>query len=142
MPTSLDPRRSARIVGENGRSVVLSDPTPDGSGGWRYTVSVEFEAGRADVEVWDYGDPALPGLLRKAADNWRGFDAPIEFASVEGQFELTLTHDRKGTIECVATVRQPWPPAWATTIELSYGAGANADQVASDFEAVFASTDR
>ena len=82
----------------------------------------------------------MPGLLRKAADNWRGFDAPIEFASVEGQFELTLTHDRKGTIDCVATVRQPWPPTWTTTIELSYGAGPNAEQVASYFEAGCATT--
>lgn len=139
---SPDPRRTARIVGENGRSVVLSDPAPDGSGGWRYMVCLEFETGKACVEVWDYGDSALPSLLRNAADSWRGFDAPITFVSVEGQFELTLTHDGTGTIDCVATVCQPWPPTWSTTIELSYGAGSHAEQVASDFEAVFASTGR
>ncbi|MCB0986150.1 MAG: hypothetical protein H6519_02350 [Microthrixaceae bacterium] len=129
--------REARIVGENGRSVILSGPAPDGDGGWRYTVTLEFETGRASVEVWDYGEPALPGLLRRVADNWRGFDTPIAFASIEGQFELTLTHDGKGTIDCVATLRQPWPPTWTTTIDLSYGAGANAEQVARDFEAIF-----
>lgn len=129
--------RQARITGENGRSVILSDLAADASGGVSYTAALEFEAGEARIVVWDYGPARLPGVLRRAADEWRGFDGALEFSSLEGQFALTLTHDGKGTIACVATVSQPWPPCWSTTIELSFGAGSNADQIATDVEAFF-----
>ena len=127
-----------RIAGEEGRALVLQHPQLDGDGGWRYTATLEFETGRASVKVWDYGDPRLPEVFRQAADQWRGFQGAIEFASIEGQLEMALTHDGKGTISCVATVRQPWPPTWRTTIELSFGAGAHAEQIARDVEAFFA----
>lgn len=90
----------------------------------------------------DYGDPGLPKIFRRAADQWRGFQGAIEFASIEGQLKLSLTHDGKGTLNCVATVRQPWPPTWRTTIELSFGAGAHAEQIARDVEVFYSSVGR
>lgn len=128
-----------RIVGENGRTMLLEHASPDGDGGWRYSVTLEFETGRATVGVWDYGDPRLPALFREVAERWRGFEGALEFVSIEGQFELSLTHDGKGMVNCVATIRQPWPPEWRTTMALSIGAGAHAQEIAEDVEAFFSS---
>lgn len=50
-----------RIDGENGRTILLQHPQQDGYGGWRYSVTLEFETGRASVVIWDYGEPTPSG---------------------------------------------------------------------------------
>lgn len=133
---------SVRIQGENGRALVLSDVSRDGSEGWAYSAGLELETGGARIEVWDHGGVTVADLLAEVARRWRGWDGALEYHSVEGHLSLACTHDGLGTITCAVTLAQLWPPTWSLEAELSIGAGAHAERIAADAAALFASAPR
>jgi len=73
--------------------------------------------------------------VKDLAQNWRGFAGVKEYASLEGQLELSAQHDGVGTVTCRVRLRQPWPPDWSVEVELSFGAGAHLERLAGDVEA-------
>lgn len=125
------------IVAENGRTLRISHVAAGTDHGWTYTADLELESARGGVGVYDYGDPRLPGFFADLAANWQGFEGEREFQSLEGQLTITARHDGRGTVTCVVTLRQPWPPTWSLQAELDLGAGAHLESISSDLASAF-----
>lgn len=126
------------ILAENGRTLRISHVAAGADHGWTYSVDLELESARGGVGVYDYGDPRLPGFFAELAADWQGFEGEREFLSLEGQLTITARHDGRGTVNCVVTLRQPWPPGWSLEAELDLGAGAHLESISSDLASVFA----
>ncbi len=129
------------IVASNGRTLRISQITADADGGWRYTAGLSLEGAEGAVGVYDYGSPQLPIFFAELAAAWQGFEGERNFRSLEGQLTITARHDGVGTITCLITLGQPWPPAWSLQGELDLGAGAHLEGISSDLAAAFASSE-
>ena len=92
-----------------------------------------IEASRASVGVWDYGaGPAA--FFRTLADDWRGWEGERCWSSLEGQLVIVPRHDGKGLVLCEVTIGTAIPPTWSFTAEMTFGAGAQMDEIASSIE--------
>lgn len=129
------------IVAENGRTLRISQVAAGTDHGWTYSVDLELESAKGGVGVYDYGDPRLPDFFAGLAADWQGFEGERAFMSLEGQLTITARHDGRGTVTCVVTLRQPWPPAWSLEAEFDLGAGAHLQSISSDVASVFAAAD-
>ena len=124
------------LDGENGRTLTLRRlSSRDDEGIWKYEATLSIPAASATSEVYDLGDRLGP-FFRELADAWNGFDGVKEYSSLEGQLHLACTHDGVGTVSCVVTLRQPWPPDWRLQAVVEFGAGAHLDRLASDVESL------
>ena len=124
------------LDGANGRQLILEDRSGTDED-LRYAATLALPEGRSTIGVWEYKS-GLAAFVRELADSWRGFDGVKEYATIEGQLELSCRHDGLGTVECRATLRQPWPPEWSMAAVLDFGTGAHLDRLAGDVEAFFA----
>ena len=59
---------------------------------------------RVDSSAYD-GERTLGLLFRRMADDWRGWDGEREWASIEGLFDLTATHDGLGHVSLRVRLR-------------------------------------
>ncbi|HEU5149474.1 MAG TPA: DUF6228 family protein [Iamia sp.] len=126
------------IAAENGRTLRVSHVRAGDDEGWTYSVHLDTETARGGIGVFDYGDPGLPSFFSDLAARWRGFEGTRELESLEGQLHISAEHDGRGTVRCLVTIGQAWPPAWSLQAELDLGAGAHLEAIASDLASAFA----
>ena len=120
------------IVSVEGRRLVLHQPTRGSDEDiWSFTAELSIETGQASVAVWELG-PGLADFFDRLADQWTGFDGVEEYGSLEGNLTIACTHDGRGAVNCRVAIGQSWPPNWTLTAEMSLGAGAHLEGIASE----------
>ena len=102
----------------------------------RYTATLATEAGECTVDVWEYHS-TLAAFIRSMADDWAGFDGERTYVTIEDHLTIACRHDGLGTVRCLVTIGQVWPPEWSMTAELEFGAGAHLERIADDVEHFF-----
>ena len=123
------------LDGDGGRTLTLGRlMSRDDESFWSYEATLTIAEGRVKSAVHDHGD-GLAKFFDEVASAWTGFDGTKEYASLEGQLELSCTHDGRGAVECRVVLRQPWPPAWRAEAVLQFGAGAHLERLASEVRA-------
>jgi Family of unknown function (DUF6228) len=128
------------LDGQNGRELTLRRVARrDGDAMWSYEAALTLPSAHATAEVVDHGNWLGP-FFQDLAESWQGFDGTKEYGSLEGQLHLACTHDGRGTVACVVTLGQPWPPEWHIEGVLEFGAGAHLESVASDVQAFVAAS--
>jgi hypothetical protein len=96
---------------------------------WTYDATLVIEAVEASVNVWDYGaGPAA--FFQLLADDWGGWEGERSWSSLEGHLVVKAKHDGKGLILCEVTIGTVIPPTWSLTAEMTFGAGANMEEIA------------
>jgi Family of unknown function (DUF6228) len=66
---------------------------------WRATLELPGLMATARVDSFAFDGERMLGLFfRRIADDWRGWDGERDWASIEGLFDLTATHDGRGHI--------------------------------------------
>jgi Family of unknown function (DUF6228) len=106
---------------------------------WRVTLDLPglTAAARVDSSAYD-GERTLGRLFRRMADDWRGWDGEREWASIEGLFELTATHDGLGHVSLRVRLRSGlYDEGWNVggVIGLDAGGLSNLAREAAAFEA-------
>lgn len=89
--------------------------------------------------VWAYTDSSgVASLFRDAASNWRGWCGPKNWASIEGELQLTLTADVRGhiTLEVVLSHDIGNVDPWMLRANIGLEAG-QLESVARQAEAFF-----
>ena len=128
------------LTGQSGRELTLRRVARrDVDACWSYEATLTLPTARATTKVVDHGD-WLGLFFRELAAAWNGFDGTKEYGSLEGQMHLSCTHDGRGTVACVVTLGQPWPPEWHIEGVLEFGAGAHLESLAADVEAFVAAS--
>lgn len=122
------------LTAENGRTLSLSNVVRGRDGAVQsYDATLTMPDGSVTTTVHEYGT-WLPQFFRQLADAWRGFDDLRSFGSLEGQLTIDARHDGRGTVYCEVCLRQPWPPEWALSAVLDFGAGAHLENLADEIE--------
>lgn len=122
------------LTAENGRTLRLSNVVRAGDGSVEtYEVTLTLPGGSVTTTVHEFGT-WLPRFFRELGDAWRGFDGVKSFGSLEGELTVDARHDGLGTVYCEVCLRQPWPPEWAVSAVLDFGAGAHMDSLADEIE--------
>jgi Family of unknown function (DUF6228) len=131
---------SAVLISIEGRRLELSGlrRSPDDSEPWSYTAMLTTESAQASAGVWDYGaGPAA--FFRELAAEWKGWVGERSWSSLEGQLRIAAQHDGKGLIACEVTLGSMAPPTWSLAASMTFGAGAQMEEIASSVEAALAS---
>ena len=124
------------IRGEgNNASVELSEAQglakPSGSESYRVTLREnEFEVSYR-VYAFDPHDNGLSKFFSELAQEWKGWDGPKIWKSLEGEFELQCQHDRVGHVTTTATLHSnAYGNGWTGQIRFDIAAGQLEDAAA------------
>lgn len=78
----------------------------DGPGWWRVTLTLPGLSATARVDGCSPdGEHTLGVFFRRLSDDWRGWDGERTWASIEGAFDLTATHDGLGHVALRVRIR-------------------------------------
>ena len=116
------------IGGANNTGIELSEQeglaTRDGSEFYRVTLREnEFEAG-VKVYAFDPKDDGLPKFFAALARDWKGWDRPRTWRSLEGEFEMICEHDGIGHVMTTATIHSnPCGYGWTGQIRVEIAPG-------------------
>jgi hypothetical protein len=104
----------------------------DGSEFYRVTLREnEFEAS-IRVYAFDPSDNGLPKFFSNLASDWKGWDGPRGWKSLEGEFELMCRHDGVGHIETTARLHSiPYGYGWTAEIRFDIAPG-DLERIAAD----------
>jgi hypothetical protein len=112
----------------NNASIELSEQeglaTRDGSEFYRVTFREnEFEAS-VQVYAFDPKNDGLPKFFGALARDWKGWDGPRSWRSLEGEFELICEHDGIGHATMTATIHSnPYSHGWTGQIRFNIAPG-------------------
>jgi hypothetical protein len=81
---------------------------------WLVTISLPNLSASAEVDVFAYdGERTLALLFRRLAEDWRGWDGERGWSSLEGDFDLSATHDGLGHVALAVRLRSgPYEEDW------------------------------
>lgn len=127
--------REVEITSVEGRHLRFRQPAKSSDESmWSFSAALSTETAEASVAVWELG-PGMASFFKELAAAWRGFDGTKEYGSLEGNLVLSCEHDGRGTVTCQVSLRQPWPPTWNLSAEMSFGAGAHLETIADEVAA-------
>ena len=100
---------------------------------WQVTLSLPGLSARAELDAFAYdGEHTLGLLFRRLADEWRGWEGETTWSSLEGDFDLTATHDGLGHVALQVRLRSgPYAEDWVAMGTIWLDAG-QLDAVARD----------
>lgn len=87
---------------------------PSGTDRWKVTISLPHLSASAEVDAFAYdGEHGLGLLFRRLADDWRGWEGERTWSSLEGDLDLSATHDGLGHIALEVRLRSgPYAEDW------------------------------
>jgi hypothetical protein len=126
-------------------TLVLSEPTRGESGDlWWITATIDTEGLHASTRVEAHYANAfdeLAAFLDDLADNWRGWEGPKSYDSLEHDLGLVARHDGVGHVVLTVTLRGPHPPyTWTVNVEIVTDPGEQMLQAAAEARVVLART--
>ena len=78
-----------------------------------FGVEVEEPSLQASARVYAYRAEGIVDLFAAMARDWKGWDGPRQWESLEGEFGLECTSDGKGHIELAISLSpSAWPHPW------------------------------
>src|SRR3954470_21835089 len=112
-----------------GDRLVINQDRPD-----YWTATLECSDLQARHSFYDIHIDALPHFLSGLASSWRGWEGERIWTSLESDLELKTTHDGRGTVALVVTLRNDIFDArgergWKAQALLTLDAGTALDQL-------------
>jgi predicted oxidoreductase (fatty acid repression mutant protein) len=121
------------ITSIEGRHLDLSRGEDEGEP-WTFTARLVTEHGDVVSFVCNYlSNPST--FFRSLAADWRGWEGERSWNSLERELDITALHDGKGLIACEVSLGSNIPPTWRLAAEMTFGAGAHMEEIASALEA-------
>jgi hypothetical protein len=114
-----------RITSSQGSGFLeLRDPAWDGAEMTAMTATLAADGMHATARVVLLGGNGLAMLFEEMAAEWRGWDGPKSWESIEGDLAVAADHDGLGQITIRITLRR-WesPPEWEAQADLTIDAG-------------------
>jgi len=109
---------------QGARSLELSAPLRLKEELQQFTVTIRAEGLTASRDVYAFeGEERLLALFDEMAAEWRGWEGTKEWASLEGELTVAVTHDRVGTVTLRAALWHYEQLEWRAAIELTVDAG-------------------
>jgi hypothetical protein len=120
-----------RFESVEGRWLTLDSPSePDRDDIWSFDAALHVTDNvRATTRIHDLG-ASLVDFFQGLNDQ-----SPFQghsYRSVDSRLKATSKHDQLGSIHCLVILRQPDPPSWSATAELTLGAGAQLEALIAD----------
>ena len=113
-------------IGQAGATLRVEEPAPE-QVGQSITVSIEQPGIAVSTRVYldSDGGGGLVEFFRSLADDWRGWDGPRKWSTLEGDFQLTCVHNGIGRILVHAELGlDPWESGWKVTAVVVVDPGA------------------
>lgn len=104
-----------------------------------FSVLYESPAVKLEKRVWGYTDcDLLVNFFEFIAKEWRGWQGPQVWTSIEGELELTATSDNLGHVTLNIKVSEfDGPEVWSSSVNLGLDAS-QTESVAKSVRAFFA----
>ena len=102
-----------------------------------FLVSVKHYEGQAETRASSFMAPNLSDYFHDIAKNWRGWTGEKNWATLEGEFELSATADKTGHVRLAIVLRSPYTGYhWELRSALELEAG-QLDSIASEVGAIW-----
>lgn len=113
-----------------GERLVIEPARPD-----YWTVTLDCSELQARHTFYEIQIDSLPHFLTDLASSWRGWEGERKWKSLESDVELTATHNGRGTVALVVTLRNDSFDArseggWQAQAMLTLDSGTGLDQLA------------